>query len=139
MAFSNQWGNDVLRYFFNGVAIPSTYTGTNLYLSLHTADPGVGGTQNTSEISYTGYARLPLVRNTTGEWTVSGKTVSNAIARLFGQMTAGAGGVVTHAAVGELVSGAGVLLASGPVTPNITVANGVQPNIVIGAAVLTLT
>ena len=106
---------------------------------MHTSDPGVGGNQNTNEISYTGYARLPLVRNTTGEWSVSGKTVQNAIARLFGQMTAGAGGTVTHAAVGELVSGAGVILASGPVTPTIAVANGVQPNLAAGSIVLTLT
>lgn len=139
MAFSNAWGGAILQYFFNGVAIPSNYTGTNLYLSLHTADPGVGGTQTTSEISYTGYARLALVRNTTGEWQVSGKVVQNQIARLFGAMTGGAGGVVTHLAIGELSSGAGIVLSSGAVSPNITVSSGVQPNFPAGAVVLTLT
>ncbi len=139
MAFSNAWGGAILAYFFNGTAVPSNYTTTNHYLALHTADPGVGGTQTTSEISYTGYARLPLVRNTTGEWTVSGKTAQNAIARLFGAMSGGAGGTVTHLSVGELITTGGVVLTSGAVSPNISVTSGVQPNFPIGSIVLTLT
>ncbi len=138
MPASNAWGNALLQYTFNGVAIPANYTGANLYVALHTADPGVGGTQATNEISYTGYARLPLVRNTTGEWTVSGKTTTNAIARLFGAMTAGAGGTVTHLSIGELVSGTGIILSAGPVTPNIIVSTNVQPNFPIGAIALAI-
>ncbi len=139
MPFSNAYGNALLQNLMNGVSIPAAFTGTNLYLSLHTADPGIAGTQNTSEISYTGYARLPIVRNTTGQWTVSVKVGSNAIAALFGAMTAGAGGTVTHMGVGELLTGAGALVTSGAVTPNIVVTTGVAANFPIGAVVLTVT
>lgn len=133
MPISNAWGNAILQFQFNGVAFPSNYTNASLYLALHTADPGVGGTQNTSEISYTGYARLALVRNTTGECLVSGKNMSNQIARVFGAMSGGAGGTVTHITLGELSSGAGIILFAGAVTPTIPVTTNVQPNFPIGA------
>ena len=32
----------------------------SLYVSLHTADPGVGGGQNTNEATYSGYARVAV-------------------------------------------------------------------------------
>ena len=50
---------------------------TNLYVSLHTANPGAGGAQNTSEAVYTSYARVAVARST-GGWTLSGETISNA-------------------------------------------------------------
>lgn len=138
MAFSNAWGGAIVNFFFNGTAVPSNYTGTNYYASLHTADPGVGGTQNTSEISYTGYTRITVVRTSSG-FTASGKTWSNTAAWLYGAMSGGAGGTATHLAVGELSSGAGIVLTTGAVSPNIVVTSGVQPNFPIGSVVLTLT
>jgi hypothetical protein len=39
------------------------------YVSLHTADPGETGDQTTSEAAYTSYARVSVVRTTSG-WTV---------------------------------------------------------------------
>ena len=44
---------------------------TNLYVALHTADPGESGTQSTNEISYTSYARVAVARSSAG-WTVTG-------------------------------------------------------------------
>jgi hypothetical protein len=85
---------------------------TNLYVSLHTADPGDAGSQTTSEIAYTGYARVAVAR-TTGGWTVTAGSVSPVAAITFGQMTAGAGGTVNFFAVGTASSGAGNLLYSG--------------------------
>lgn len=139
MPFSNDYGNQLLQMQFNGTTLNASYTGTNLYSSLHTADPGVAGTQATSEISYTGYARLARNRTNTTFWTVSGKTVSNADAHLFGSMSGGAGGTVTHLAIGELSTGAGKLLYAGAVTPNISVTSGVAPNFPIGNIVVTYT
>lgn len=34
----------------------------SLYISLHTSDPGAGGSQTTNETSYTGYARVAISR-----------------------------------------------------------------------------
>lgn len=98
---------------------------TNLYASLHTASPGEGGNQSTNEISYTGYARVAVAR-TSGGWTVVGN-LTNVSTVSFGLMTAGAGGIVTHAAIGFLASGAGAGIFFDVVSPNITVVNGVSP------------
>ena len=103
--------------------VPSTANGS-LYMSLHTADPGEAGTQSTSETAYTGYARINVAR-TTGGWTVTNNSVSPVAAITFGECTAAAGGPITHASIGTGV--ANELLYSGAVTPNITMAVGVQP------------
>lgn len=97
-----------------------------LYLSLHTADPGEAGNQSTSEISYTGYARQGLAR-TSGNFAVSGDTMSLNVNVDFPESTGGAGGTVTHFGIGTAASGAGVLLYKGTVTPNIVVQTGVTP------------
>jgi hypothetical protein len=123
-ALANAW----LQNLLNGVAMPVNFTGTNAYVSLHTADPGDAGTQATSEISYTGYARIAIVRNTTGGWTVSGKGAVNTNAALFGTMTGGTGGTVTYLAVGELLTGTGAIFARGAISPTIAVTTGVAPN-----------
>jgi hypothetical protein len=131
---SNALETGYLGLLFNATAIADIAENdtssplTTLYVSLHTADPTEGGTQNSSEISYTGYARVGLAR-TSGGWTVSGASVSPAAAIPFGEMTAGAGGTVTHFAVGSLSSGAGVLYYIGTVDPNLSVVNGVIPQL----------
>jgi hypothetical protein len=70
----------------------------NLYISLHTADPGRGGNQTTSEATYTGYARLAIVR-TSGGWAVSGNQASNAAIATFAQCTGGSN-TITHFGIG---------------------------------------
>jgi hypothetical protein len=104
---------------------------TTLYLSLHTADPGVAGNQSTSEISYTGspgYTRQAITR--ASAWTLgSGNTATLAAAYSFGTMTGGTGGTVQFFGIGLSSSGAGTLLYTGPVTPNIVVSNGVNPQL----------
>lgn len=87
-------------------------TAGSLYLALHTGDPGEAGTQSTSEISYTGYARVAVARNSS-EWTVSGDTGSNTNAIAFAQCTGGSG-TATHWSIGVASSGAGGALFTGP-------------------------
>ena len=61
--------NDILKLIFNGTAITNvadnaaTSPLANLYVSLHTADPTDAGNQTSNEISYTGYARVAVARN----------------------------------------------------------------------------
>jgi hypothetical protein len=96
----------------------ATSPATNLYVSLHNADPGEAGSQTTSETAYTNYARQAVAR-TSGGWTVSGTDptqVVNAATITFAQCGV-TGDTITHWGIGTLVSGAGVLLASGPVGP----------------------
>ena len=134
MSKSNTFENDLLKLIFNATPIAGLADNaasspvTNLYLALHTADPGEAGDQTTSEISYAGYTRLAVLR-TTGGWTVTGNSVSPVADALFPEMTGGAGGTATHASIGTEASGAGKILYKGALTPTITVALGVSPRI----------
>jgi hypothetical protein len=138
MSKGNTFENDLLKLIFNGTAIPdlaendASSPATTLTVALHTADPGEGGDQTTSEIAYTGYARIAVAR-TAGGWTVTGNSVSPTVAIDFPVMTAGAGGTVTHFSVG---TGTGnKLLYSGTVTPNILVVNGVIPRLTTASTI----
>lgn len=140
MSKSDTFENDLVKLIFNATAIANiadnaaTSPLTSLYLSLHTADPGEAGNQTTSEISYTGYARLAVAR-TSGGFTVSGNSVSLAANQDFGKMTAGTGGTVTYFAVGTASSGTGKILYSGAVSPTITVSNGTIPRLETGTTI----
>jgi hypothetical protein len=96
MARGSTFCNDFLKLIFNATAIANiadnaaTSPLTNLYLSLHTADPGAGGSQTTSEVTYTSYARVAVLR-TTGGWTVTSNAVSPAATISFPAGTGGSG------------------------------------------------
>lgn len=134
MSKSNTFENDLLELIFHGTAIANLADNAassplaNLYIALHTADPGEGGDQSTNEISYTGYSRVAVAR-TAGGWSISGNSVSPVAAIEFGEMTGGAGGTVTHASIGVASSGNGKILYSGSLTPTVAVATGVIPRI----------
>lgn len=108
-------------------------TAGSLYVSLHTADPGEAGDQTTSEAAYTSYARVAVARSGAG-WTVTGNSVSPAATVTFPAGTGGSG-TVTHFGVGTASSGAGVLLYSGTVSPNIVTGNGVTPTLTTASAI----
>lgn len=139
MSKGNTFENDLLKLIFNATAIANiadnaaTSPLTNLYVSLHTADPGEAGDQTTSEATYTSYARVAVAR-TSGGWTVTNNSVSPASAITFPAGTGGSG-TVTHFAVGTASSGAGKLLYSGTVSPNIVTGNGVTPQLTTSTAI----
>ena len=123
-SLTNSAENSFLVLFFNATAwadiAENDTTGplTNLFVSLHTADPGEAGSQTTNETVYTNYARQAVAR-TSGGWTVSGTDptqVVNAATITFPQCGV-TGATITHFGIGSLVSGAGVLYASGVIGP----------------------
>lgn len=134
MSKGNTFENDILKLIFNATTIndlaenDTTSPATNLYVSLHTSDPGEAGDQTTNEAAYTGYARVAVAR-TTGGWTVTNNSVSPVAAIEFGECTASAGSAITHFGVGTGSSGAGKLLYKGTVSPNITMSVGVIPRL----------
>lgn len=140
MPYTTSSANALIRLILQGDAIATLANNatssplTNLYLGLYTSAPGAAGTQATNEISYTGYARRLVARNGTG-WTVSGNEGALAAALEFGEMTAGAGGTVTHIGLGTLVSGAGLLLVYGALNTSIPVQVGVVPRLRAGTKV----
>jgi len=106
---------------------------TNVYVSLHTADPGAAGTQTTSETTYTSYARQAVAR-TSGGWTVTNNVV-NPVANIVFPISTGGTPTITHFGLGSAVSGAGNLWYSGTVTPNITVSTSVVQTLTTGSSV----
>lgn len=139
MSKGNTFENDLLKLIFNATAIAdlaendSSSPATNLYVSLHTADPGEAGDQTTNETSYTSYARVAVAR-TSGGWTVTNNSVSPAAEISFPACT-GSTATITHFGVGTASSGAGKLLYKGTVTPNISVSSGVTPKLTTASAI----
>jgi hypothetical protein len=131
MSKGNTFENDLMKLFFQGTAIANladnaaSSPNTNLFVSLHTADPGEAGNQTTSEASYTGYARVAVAR-TSGGWTVTNNSVTNAAAITFPQCT-GSSNTISHFAVGTGSSGAGKILYKGALTASLAVSNLIIP------------
>lgn len=140
MSKSDVFENDLLELIFNGTAIPNLAINatasplTNLYISLHTADPGEAGTQSTSETTYTSYARVAVAR-TSGGWTVTANSVSPVANIDFPACTAGGPHTITFFGVGSAASGAGVLYYSGSVSPSISVSSGVTPRLTTASTI----
>ncbi len=126
---------DLLQAIFNGTfsgaAISSLLANassplTNLYVSLHTADPGATGTQLTNEVTYTNYARVTVARSSSG-WTVGTATVSP-VANISFPACGATGATATNWAVGTATTGsAGNILYTGPISPTITISSGITP------------
>jgi hypothetical protein len=134
--------NNILALIFNATTWndiaenDTTSPATNLYLSLHTATPGVGGSQTTNETTYTNYVRVAVIRTTSG-WAVpaSGAT-SNAALVQFAQCGA-TGATITHVAIGTAASGAGLVLYAGALNTSLAVANLIQPQFAANALTVT--
>jgi hypothetical protein len=134
MGKSSTFDNDLLKLIFNGTAIANLADNaasspfTNLYLSLHTANPTAAGDQTTSECNYTSYARVAVAR-TSGGWTVTGSSVSPASIITLPTSTGGTTQTATHAAIGTASSGTGKILYSGAISPNVVINSGVTPTL----------
>ncbi len=135
MSFGNSTETDILNKLFTNTALPFDAI-TDLYLALHTADPGEAGSQTTSEATYTSYARVAVARTGSG-WTVSGATSQNAALVQFPTATGGTN-TITHVSIGTVSSGAGQILVSGALNSSLTVSSGIQPQFSAGALVFTL-
>jgi hypothetical protein len=135
MSFGNTTETDVLGKLFNNTAL-SWDANVNLYLALHTADPGEAGSQTASEATYTSYARVTVARSA-GGWTVSGATASNTALVQFPQCTGGSN-TITHVSIGTASSGAGQIIVSGALNSSLSVSNLIQPQFSAAALVFTL-
>lgn len=137
MPKSTTFSNDLAALIFNAAAIANIADNaagsplTSLYISLHTATPGIGGSQLTNETSYTNYARVAVAR-TSGGWTVAVGAAVNAALIQFAQCGV-TGATITHVAIGTASSGAGKVLYAGALNSSLAVANLIQPQFAIGA------
>ena len=136
--------NSILQLIFNAVTWANIAQNasvsplTNLYLSLHNgAGPGTGDNQTTNETIYTNYARIPVVRTSSG-WTVSTNTAVNLNLLQFAQCGA-TGDTLTYVAIGTASSGTGHVLYEGALSSSLVVSNGIQPQFAASALTVTET
>lgn len=140
MSKGNTAENDVINIIFNATlaAHLGTLSGTgnaNLFVSLHTGDPGEGGSQTTSESAFGSYARQSVAR-TAGGWTVASNTADNTAVISFPECTSGSE-TITHVAIGTVVSGAGQIIYSGALDASRAVSTGITLQFAIGALNVT--
>lgn len=141
MPKSTTYANAVLDLLLTGASLANVFINatsspiTNVYLSLHTADPGVGGAQTTNEATYTNYARIAVAR-TSGGWTVASASAVNAALAQFAQCGV-TGNTITHVALGRDSSGAGYVFYAGALTSSRSITSGIQPQFVAGALSVT--
>jgi len=143
MSASNSFENAILDLIFDNVAFakigdasglqPSASDG-NLYVSLHTGDPGEAGDQTTSECDYTSYARVAVSR--TDGWTIADNKAENAAATTFPGCTGGSN-TATHFGIGTDTSGAGVLLFSAALDSSLAISSGITPEFAAGDLYVT--
>jgi hypothetical protein len=138
----NSWAQLALEALFQATfsAVPNVLANagspiTNLYVSLHTADPTAAGTQTSNEAAYTSYARVAVAR-TSGGWTIASETITNAGAITFPQATGGSE-TETYFGIGTASTGTGVLLYAGPLTSSLAVSNGITPAFATGQLSIT--
>ncbi len=134
MSFSNTAETAINAHIFVGTALPWA-ANTDLWLALHTADPGEAGSAVTSESAYTSYARVAVDRAT--GWSLSGATVENAALVQF-PISTGGSSTVTHVSIVTTASGAGTIIVSGALNASQTIVTGNQPQFSAGDLVFTL-
>ena len=137
MSKSNAFETDLLELIFNAVAITGiaqdNAAPVALEVALHTADPADAGDQSTSEVAYTGYARVTVAR-TSGGWNVAGNSVSNTAAINFPECTGGSA-MATHFSVGPV--GSNVALYHGALSSSLAISSGITPSFGVGELTIT--
>lgn len=134
MSKGNTTENDVLLKLFNATEL-SWDANTDLYVALHTADPGEAGNATTSECAFGSYARVTVARSGVG-WTVSGNTATNAAVIAFPECTSGSE-TVTYVSITTASSGASQIIYSGALTASRSVSSGITLQFAAGALDIT--
>ena len=136
-AKTDSWENRLQLLLFNNTnaadigdatGLRGSSTAGQLFLSLHTADPGEAGNQTTNEVSYGSYARVAINRASgAGGFTVTAGSVSPTTQPVnFATCTSGSA-TATHFGIGTASSGTGVLLYKGALSASIAISSGVTP------------
>lgn len=136
-AKTDSWENRLQLLLFNNTnaadigdatGLRGSSTAGQLFLSLHTADPGEAGNQTTNEVSYGSYARVAINRASgAGGFTVTAGSVSPTTQPVnFATCTSGTA-TATHFGIGTASSGTGVLLYKGALSASIAISSGITP------------
>lgn len=139
MSATNAFETALLNLYFlntdhanvgDAAGLQNSVAAGSFYISLHTADPGEAGAQNTTEATYTSYARVAVARSGAG-WTIAANNASNAAAIAFPAATGGSD-IITHFGIGSDLTLAGNLFFKGALAASRTISNGITPSFAIG-------
>lgn len=124
--------NAVLNVIFNGTGTVGLFQNdtsapiTEIWAALHTADPTASGNQTSNEISYPGYARVAVARNTVAFPLTTDETIALAANINFPACTGGST-TATFLSFGMAQTGGGNILYSGALDDPILCVTGVEP------------
>jgi hypothetical protein len=145
MAKSTSVCNSILALIYNATAWADIAENdgsgpiSNVYVRLHTGDPGVGGLQTTNEVAYDGYNSLQVVRSTSGwEIPVNGETSNAALAQFVacGELTT-IPVSISHVSIGKAAyPSAGLVFHAGALAVPRNVSAGIQPQFAENALVI---
>jgi hypothetical protein len=142
MSASDAFENALAALFFHGttwanVAVNATSSPlTNWELSLHTADPADAGTQTTSEVAYTDYARVAVARTSGGFTVPTGTTgITTLAANVDFPIGSGGSGTATYFGIGTAHTSTGILEISGTISPSIVCGSGVTPRLTTATSI----
>jgi len=141
MSKGNTFENDLMKLIFQATAIANIADNaasaplTDLFVALHTGDPGEGGDQTTNESAYGSYGRESVVRTSSG-WQVTNNQADNVDPITFTECSSGSE-TITHVSIGTATSGAGKILYSGALTASLAVSAGIIPEFAIGQLQVT--
>jgi hypothetical protein len=141
MAFGTAARQALALLIFNGTAWANwadnaaSTPNTNVYSTLHTADP-TSGNQTTSEASYTGATRVAVAR-TSGGWSCSAGVATNVAAVVHGACSSGSN-TISHVSLGKAASGTGEVVTAGAVTASLAVSAGITPQFAISGISVTI-
>ncbi|MGL4638063.1 MAG: phage tail fiber protein [Beijerinckiaceae bacterium] len=125
MSLSNATENQVLKMLLQGTD-PSYRAGTTQYVALVSAASPDEASPMTTELTYTGYARVALPKATA--WTDGGSSFTNAVQVLFGKRTdAGATQQARNAVICDTASGAITMGIIAPLSDTLDIALNIQP------------
>jgi hypothetical protein len=137
MAFS-QYLADKILIWIKGTTFPTALT--NVYISLHSGDPGTAGTANNVQTTITGSANRTAVATTSfstvGAAGGGGFQITNS-ASVQITTNASAGATVTYFGVWDAIT-AGNFLASGALTTSVDVVAGDTVQFNAGALAIRL-
>ena len=143
MSATNVFENGLLSLIFENANYANVGDATGLrgsstagvfWISLHTADPGETGSQNTTESAYTNYARVSVARSA-AEWSVAAGVADNDNPITFPACGV-TGSTIANFGIGSDASGAGNLFLKG--TAVLIVSTSVTPSFASGALDISL-
>lgn len=130
------FATDLLRMILSGQAIagfadaPAAGKINQIWVGLHTSDPGAAGTQETAECNYTGYTRIAVDRNALAWNFTESQASASPVARIdFPEVRGGNQQEAVYVSFGTSKTGAGKLMLRGKLDPSITCKIGVTPGI----------